>query len=101
VGAIGLGCALVAGGIGRNNRLLGVMGVSLSWAMLLAGALDCVEDYALIRLLLGSRESAFAALAHFCAVPKFIVVLLGLLYVGVGLVSLIFLRRRAPTQGRA
>jgi hypothetical protein len=82
--AIGLGCVLVAGSLGRHGRLLGVAGALLAWGVLLAGALDCVENYALIKLLLGSQANILAVVARACAIPKFLIVLLGLLYVIIG-----------------
>jgi hypothetical protein len=86
VGAIGLGCVLVAESLGRHGRLLGTTGVLLAWGVLLAGALDCVENYALIKLLLGSQANILAVVARSCAIPKFLIVLLGLLYVILGAV---------------
>jgi hypothetical protein len=86
VGAIGLGCVLVAESLGRHGRLLGATGVLLAWGMLLAGALDSVENYALIKLLLGSQANILALVARSCAIPKFLIVLLGLLYVILGAV---------------
>ena len=94
VGAIGLGCMLVAENLDRHGRLLGAAGMLLSWGMLLAGALDCVENYALIKLLLGSRANILAVIARFCAIPKFLIVLLGLLYVILGAVSSSVLAKR-------
>jgi hypothetical protein len=82
--AIGLGCVLVAGRLGRHGRPFSVAGVLFAWGALLAGALDCVENYALIKLLLGSQANALAVVARACALPKFMLVLLGLLYLALG-----------------
>jgi hypothetical protein len=60
--------------------------VLLAWGMLFAGALDSVENYALIKLLLGSQANILALVARSCAIPKFLIVLLGLLYVILGAV---------------
>jgi hypothetical protein len=86
VGAIGLGCVLVGTLLGRRSHLLGAAGGYLAWAIVLAGMLDCAENYALIRLLLGSRQAWLAAAAQWCAVPKFLIVLAGLIYVALGLI---------------
>ena len=94
VGAIGLGCVLVAESLGRHGRLGRAAGMLLSWGMLFAGALDCVENYALIKLLLGSRDNILAVVARFCAIPKFLIVVLGLLYVILGAVSSSVLAKR-------
>jgi hypothetical protein len=86
VGAIGMGCVLVGSMLGRRSHPLGAAGRYLAWAVVLAGVLDCVENYALIRLLLGSRQAWLAAAAQWCAVPKFLIVLAGLIYVALGLI---------------
>ncbi len=78
--SIALGCTLLAGREEDRSPALARVGFILAWAQLGAAALDAVENYALIRLLLGSAEGGWAALAWGCAVPKFGAVLLGLLY---------------------
>lgn len=95
VAAIGLGCVLVAQSLGRHGRLLGAAGLFLAWGMLLAGILDCVENIALIKLLLGSQSNILAVVARFCAIPKFLIVLLGLLYVILGAVVSPLLSRKS------
>ena len=92
--AIGMGCVLVAGNRGGPAKLFGVAGVFLAWGMLVAGTLDCLENYSLIRLLLGSQANAFAVVARSCAIPKLLIVLLGLLYVIVGAIVPWVLQRR-------
>lgn len=82
--ALGLGCALVARRLGRWSRGLAALGVVLSWGQWLAAALDAVENYALIRLLLGSERALWPALAYGCALPKFLLVGAGILFIGVG-----------------
>ncbi len=62
------------------------MGIALSWGQLLAALLDAVENYALIRLLLGSTGKLWPDLARWCAVPKFLLVGAGLVYVIFGAV---------------
>lgn len=100
VGAIGLGCVLVGTTLGRRSRSLGAVGSYLAWAIVLAGVLDSLENYALIRLLLGSRQAGFAAVAQWCAVPKFLIVLVGLVYVALGLpISLVTIGRGKPQDG--
>jgi len=100
VGAIGLGCVLVGMGLGRRSRSLGAAGSYLAWAIVLAGVLDCLENYALVRLLLGSRQAWLAAAAQWCAAPKFLIVLVGLLYVTLGfLFSMVAVRSGQPRNG--
>jgi hypothetical protein len=78
--SIALGCTLLAGRHEGRRAGLARAGIILAWAQLGAAALDAIENYALIQLLLGSAEGGWAALAWGCAVPKFGAVLLGLLY---------------------
>ncbi|MFQ5458902.1 MAG: hypothetical protein ACE5FC_10705 [Myxococcota bacterium] len=86
--ALALGCVLV-GGLARNRGTwLAALAAPLAWSLLLAAVLDAVENYALIRLLLGEGGGEWPALAWGCAVPKFVAVALGLLYLtGGGLAS--------------
>jgi hypothetical protein len=85
-GAIGLGCSLLASSIGRRFRVFGTVGISLAWAQLLAAACDLTENYGLISLLLGSKRNLWAVMARSCAIPKFLIVLLGLVYIIIALV---------------
>ncbi len=81
---IGLGCVLVARNLARQSTRVASIGSVLAWALWLAALLDCIENYALIQLLLGSQQAAFAAIAQMCAVPKFLIVGLGIAYVLLG-----------------
>jgi len=100
VSAIGLGCVLVGKLLGRRVGWLERLGGYLAWAVVLAGVLDFVENYALIRLLLGSRAAWLAPAARWCAIPKFLIVLMGLLYVMPG--AIIYLvTAKGPRKPRA
>lgn len=81
---IGLGCVLVARGLADRVKFLTPVGVVLAWGALLAALLDALENYALIRLLLGSTNDLWPPVAYWCAGPKFVLVALGLLYVLIG-----------------
>ena len=93
-GCIGLGCAIVAEGAGRGRAGIARSGIVLGWAMLLALLLDATENLALIRILIGSPPGMWPLVARWCAVPKFIIVAAGLMYVLVGLPLLWVLRGR-------
>jgi hypothetical protein len=82
--AIGLGCVLVSRGLSHRFKFLASRGVFLAWGALLAALLDALENYGLMRLLLGSTDEVWPRLAYWCAGPKFVLVALGLLYVIVG-----------------
>jgi len=77
---IASGCGLVASALRERWRILAVLGTGLAWLQFLAALLDGIENYALIRLLLGANANIWPILAWWCAVPKFFIVGLGLLY---------------------
>jgi hypothetical protein len=78
---IGLGCVIVARNLSRHTWFLAVAGIVLAWALWLAALLDCIENFALINILLGSQQAAFALIARWCAIPKFLIVGIGIAYV--------------------
>jgi hypothetical protein len=84
--AIALGCVMVARRLSGRGEFLPLVGVVLAWAQFGAALLDCVENYALIRVLLGSQQELWPVVARWCAIPKFLIVALGLVYVGIGFV---------------
>jgi hypothetical protein len=55
-------------------------GAALAWGQLAAGALDGIENLALLRVLGGSAHAAWPALAAACAWPKFALVAAGIGY---------------------
>ena len=91
-GSIGLGCVLLAQGLARQMRFLSLAGVVLAWAMIAAALLDAVENYALIRVLLGSQQELWPVLARWCAIPKFLIVAAGLLFLILGSIAALALR---------
>ncbi len=95
--AIGLGCVLISEKLSRRLKLFSLVGVILAWTQLAAGAMDVVENYSLIELLMGSQEKIWSPVAFYCATVKFSFVILGLLYVSVGLLSTLFERQNASS----
>lgn len=82
--AIALACVVAAGGPLRSRRLLVTVGLLLAWGAWLAALLDAVENYALLRVLLGSEVPAWPAIARWCASLKFLLILAGLAYALLG-----------------
>ncbi len=76
---LALGCTIVSCTLPRG--LWAAAGCVLAWAQVGAACLDAVENYALIRVLLGSTASGWPAVAFFSAVGKFALVVPGILYV--------------------
>jgi hypothetical protein len=83
-GSIGLGCVLAARKLGMLGGFAYRIGIWLAWGLPIAAFLDALENYALIRLLLGSELALWPVMARWCAIPKFALVGAGLLYVLVG-----------------
>ncbi len=96
--AIALGSALVARRLLPRAPRLAALGAALAWAQYAAALLDALENYALIRILLGSTATYWPAVARICAVPKFALVAAGLLYVLLG--ALAALVGRAIASGK-
>jgi hypothetical protein len=82
--AIVLGCALVARHLSSQFSVLATVGGILAWAQFAAALLDAVENYAMLRILNRPQGAFWPAVALGCALPKFVIILLGLLYVGLG-----------------
>lgn len=81
-GSIGLGCILIGRTVAPRA------GIWLAWGMVAAALFDYLENYALIRNLLGSELALWPVMARWCAIPKFALVGAGLLFViGGGIVG--------------
>jgi hypothetical protein len=93
-GSIGMGCVLIARGISKSAKYLYSVGIYIAWALLVAALLDAVENYALIRVLLGSNLAIWPKVAAWCAVPKFVIVAAGLVYILIGALISLLSRRR-------
>lgn len=52
-----------------------------AWGQIGAALLDVIENYALILILLGSGQVIWAVVAKCCALPKFLLVAAGVVYV--------------------
>lgn len=80
--AISLACRYLA--MTRETASVNV-GLALARLQLLAGPLDAVENAALLMELFDSENmNRYAGLARWCAVPKFIIIAAGLLYIAIG-----------------
>ncbi len=79
---LAVGCVLASGGFeGEWERV----GGWLAWAQWGAGALDAIENVGLLYLLRGQVEDRWARLARGCAVPKFLIIGAGIVYMLAGL----------------
>lgn len=77
---IGLGCVWAASVFARHAPALAALGASLAWGQWLAAACDAAENAALAVLLLDGVRDPWPAVAWWCATPKFVLVVAGILY---------------------
>ncbi len=96
--SISLACVRLARALPRQGSYLAATGVALAWAQPVAAGLDAVENYGLIRILLGSQKVVWPLLAWACAIPKFALVAAGLLYVLLGGIYALLVRSRAAAS---
>lgn len=78
--AIILGCALASRGIQTRDWPLAQGGRLLSIGVVLAGILDVVENISLLVILFGAVAAPWPQVAAWCAVPKFGLIFLALVY---------------------
>jgi hypothetical protein len=78
---IALGSALAARQLRRAGWPLARWGTFIAWGAVLAALLDATENIALLTLLWGTLSAPWPALARWCAIPKFALIFLGLVYV--------------------
>lgn len=84
--AIGLGCLLAATALLGAGWPLAWAGVPLAWGMWLAALFDGVENLGLTTMLLtGVTANAWPAIARLCALLKFGLLFLGLVFAFYGL----------------
>lgn len=77
---------LVAKKFDTKYTLLWKIGSVMSILVLVTGLCDAIENYALIKLLLGSENTIFPKVAYYFASIKFLLVGVGLLYILIGLI---------------
>jgi len=81
---IALACVMAAGVLKR--RAWRTIGLLLAWGLWIAAVSDATENLALFTELLGSNVAPYPQVAQICATIKFGLIVLGLLYVVVGVV---------------
>ena len=64
---------LLARRFSQRAAVLYVLGIALSWAAIGAALLDALENYALIRILLGTQLELWPSVAFWCAILKFLI----------------------------
>ena len=77
--AISVACMLAAGRLAHKPQMARA-GRALAWLQWGAGLLDAIENTALLQILHGRIQQPWPEIARACALPKFALVALGLLY---------------------
>jgi len=91
---IALGAVLVARALTTRIPFLATMGWVIAWTLFIAGIFDGIENYALVQMLIGTPSDGLALLARWCAIPKFTIIGIGLVYVLVGTIATLIERSR-------
>lgn len=78
---IAFGCGIGSRVLQRNNWPLAGWGTPLAWGVLLAAILDAIENFALTSILLGYVVSPLPEIARWCAIFKFALIFIGIVYV--------------------
>lgn len=78
---ISLACVQVGTALKADHSFLPGMALFLAWAQFLAAALDAIENWALIHLLLNASRRWLPGLARWCAMMKFSIVGAGLVFI--------------------
>ncbi len=97
--SVALACSRVAMHLRTRSNIAALTGTCLAWLVIAAALLDAVENYGLIRLLLGSSGAGWPAVIQWLAAVKFTLVGLGLVYLVVGTGVLVAPRLLQKEQG--
>lgn len=84
--ALALGCFMTARILQAQRKPLSAMGKTLAWGLILAAALDYLENIALVSELFGRVETPLPQVAAICAVIKFSLLFIAIAYILYGLV---------------
>ena len=95
---IGLGCVLLARCFSQRIAALYVVGILLAWAVFGAALLDALENYALIRILLGTQRELWPSVALWSAIPKFLIIAIGTFYLVISIILGIMTIRQERKQ---
>lgn len=95
--SLALGCLWAGEVLGVRGNGLAQLAPWLAWGQWLAALLDALENAALLVVLIGPAASPWPWIAWACAVPKFVLIAAGLLYLPLGIfVALTARRERSP-----
>jgi len=78
--AIAFGCGIAARVLDRNGWPLARLGNLLAWSVILAAILDAIENLALTIIIFGPVTSPWPEIARWCAIFKFVLIFMGIVY---------------------
>lgn len=78
---IAFGCGIASNLLQKKGWPLAKWGNLLAWGVILAALLDAVENIALTILLWGNLSSPWPEIARWCAIFKFALIFIGIVYV--------------------
>jgi hypothetical protein len=96
--AIGLACIWTADALRRRGLPLASIGAPLAWGLWLAAVFDAIENVALVVILFGTLQTPWPEVARWCAIVKFSLIFLGLVYAFFGLVVSMVVRGRGQNS---
>lgn len=82
-------CYLISQKYINKNNWMFKTGLLLTKLQFVAALFDAIENIALIKLLLGSNNSLLSLIAYYSASIKFAIIAIGILYIIIGLVTLL------------
>lgn len=88
-------CYLTAQKYINKNNWMYKTGLLFAKLQFVAALFDAIENIVLIKLLLGSNNSLFPSIAYYFASIKFAIIVIGIIYIIIGLLTLPFQKRVA------
>lgn len=88
-------CYLIAQKYINKNNWMYKTGLLFAKLQFVAALFDAIENIALIKLLLGSNNSLFPLIAYYFASIKFAIIVIGIIYIIIGLLTSLFQKRVA------
>ncbi|MCJ7802329.1 MAG: hypothetical protein MUP82_08255 [Candidatus Marinimicrobia bacterium] len=83
-------CYLVAQKYIYKNNLMYKTGLLIAKLQFVAALFDAIENFVLIKLLLGSNNNIFSLIAYYFASIKFVIIGIGIIYIIIGYTASLF-----------
>lgn len=86
-------CYLISQKYINKNNWMFKTGLLLTKLQFVAALFDAIENIALIKLLIGSNNEIYSSVAFYFASIKFLIIALGIIYIIIGFITMIFQKR--------